>query len=115
MSESTVYVPDVAIICDPTDSRPRYFQRPCVIIEVLSPSTEMVDRREKVLAYHQIDRLLAYLIVHQDAVRVERHWRDHAAADWQLMIYTGGSVPVPCVDASLNLDDLYRGVELAVE
>ena len=39
---------------------------PTIIVEVLSPSTENVDRREKKMSYQQVSTLQEYLIVAQD-------------------------------------------------
>ena len=43
------YYPDVVVTCDSQD-RERYFlTSPCLVIEILSPSTQATDRREKEL------------------------------------------------------------------
>ena len=40
------YYPDVIVTCDPEDTE-RYFKtRPCLVVEVLSPTTEAIDRGE---------------------------------------------------------------------
>ncbi len=45
------YYPDLLVTCDPSDNE-RYFKtQPSVLVEVLSPSTERLDRREKFLSY----------------------------------------------------------------
>ncbi len=44
---------------------------PVVIVEVLSPSTEARDRGEKFEAYKRIASLKEYVLVSQDARRVE--------------------------------------------
>jgi len=113
VSEDTVYIPDAAIVCDPEDNDRRYFVHPCLVVEVLSPSTETADRREKSTAYRGIESLLSYLVIYQDERRVERHWRDDANSPWQLMIYTGGAIPLPCIDEDLSLDELYRGLDFS--
>ena len=41
------YYPDVLVTCDPGDTEQYHKSRPCLIIEVLSPATETIDRREK--------------------------------------------------------------------
>ncbi|MGC9185943.1 MAG: Uma2 family endonuclease, partial [Thiomonas sp.] len=49
---STVfYYPDLMLACDPQDGDPHFLTRPCLIAEVLSPATERIDRREKLLSY----------------------------------------------------------------
>lgn len=109
------YYPDVMVACgaEPADTHEE--RASCLLVEVLSPSTHAIDRREKVFLYRQIDSLLAYLVVHQDRRRVERHWRD-AEGRWQYADVSGAGgawrVPVPCPDGELTLDEIYEGVTL---
>jgi Uma2 family endonuclease len=111
ISDLTVYLPDAMLLCDPESSDSRYVRQPCLVVEVLSPSTESTDRREQLDAYCAIDGLLTYLVVHQDARRVERHWREDASAEWQFVTYTGGAIPLACIDAELSLDDIYGATD----
>lgn len=67
---------------------------PVVIVEVLSPSTESRDRGEKFEAYKHIASLREYVLVSQDARRVEvrrrgeRGWSaEIAEADDTIMIH----------------------------
>ena len=75
LGESAVYYPDVQVVCDPDDSNQSYVTRPCLIVEVLSPSTQSIDLREKWLAYRELQSLQAYLIVWRDERRVRLHYR----------------------------------------
>jgi Uma2 family endonuclease len=110
VAQDTIYLPDVVAICDPTDNHPRIKHRPCLIVEVLSPSTKDIDRREKLVAYQRLASLQAYLIVYQNEQRVDRHWRDAAGA-WQGEILHGDvRVPVPCLNIGLSLSALYRNL-----
>jgi len=45
------YYPDVMVGCDPTDRNDFYLERPSILSEVTSPSTEQTDRREKLTVY----------------------------------------------------------------
>lgn len=110
VSDDTVYYPDLMVVCDPADADPLVVTTPCLIIEVLSPSTASIDRREKLIAYRRIPSLLAYLIVDQDEPRIERHWRDALDAPWQMEVIDSGIVPAPCLEAELVLDALYESL-----
>jgi Uma2 family endonuclease len=78
--EDIFYYPDVMVACDPRDTD-RYFRRfPKVVIEILSPETERVDRREKLLNYARIETLEEYVLVAQDRVEVTVFRRSN---DWQ--------------------------------
>ncbi|MGI6182093.1 MAG: Uma2 family endonuclease [Agathobaculum sp.] len=51
---STVYVPDIAVICEPEKLTEQYcFGAPTVIMEILSPSTAKADRLIKLNRYQQ--------------------------------------------------------------
>lgn len=112
--EDVFYYPDVFVACGALDDEDVFVTTPCVVVEVLSPSTRGVDRREKLSAYRRIPTLRAYLIVETNRQEVERHWRDRQGA-WQVEVVTpesGGRVAVPCPDAVLTLDAIYEGVTL---
>ncbi|MBI2928871.1 MAG: Uma2 family endonuclease [Verrucomicrobia bacterium] len=74
------YYPDVLVACDPTDNARYYRERPSFLFEVLSPETENTDRREKAIAYRQIQSVEAYVLVEQQRVaatvlrRAEEGW-----------------------------------------
>jgi Uma2 family endonuclease len=67
------YYPDVMVVCDPDDADPEYETKPCFVVEVLSPATEAVDRREKLLAYQDIPTLRGYLLLDSERVHGE-YW-----------------------------------------
>jgi Uma2 family endonuclease len=108
-----VYYPDVMVACGPNEADPLVERKPCLVVEVTSPSTEVVDRREKAMVYKTIPTLEAYLIVHQNRRRVERHWRDEQGVWWHADAIDGGRVPVPCPPVELTMEQIYAGVELA--
>jgi Uma2 family endonuclease len=112
-SEEVLYYPDVMVACGPAGGDPLIEDSPCLVIEVTSPSTEMIDRREKVLAYRQIATLQAYLIVHQDEPRVERHWRDESGSWRYAEVQDEGRVALPCPELELSLEEIYEGADPA--
>lgn len=58
--------PDVGVYCDPNDDDQQFRERPCLLVEVASPSTRRVDRTDKLTAYTGLPWLLAYLVVQPD-------------------------------------------------
>ena len=110
--ESTFYYPDVVVVCGPVDMDGTVIRNPCLVVEVLSPSTRTTDQREKVAAYRKIESLGAYLVVEQDERVVERHYRE-AGGGWGLGTFAEGTdrtrVPVPCPETALTLDEIYEG------
>jgi len=104
------YYPDVMVVCDPTDVEPYFKSRPCLLVEVLSPATEIIDRREKLYGYRRLPSLEAYVLVDQVERRVELYRRDEAG-DWRYEIVEGqGAVALPCVPLTMPLDEIYEGL-----
>ena len=60
------YYPDVLVVCDVAGQQAQQIDNPTLLIEVLSPSTETVDRREKRLNYQTLNSLREYVLVAQD-------------------------------------------------
>ncbi|MGB3683114.1 MAG: Uma2 family endonuclease [Rubrobacteraceae bacterium] len=109
------YYPDVMVVCPPEDEpgsdEALFEDSPCLVVEVTSPSTENIDRREKLLAYRNTTSLKAYLIVDQRELRVERHWRDESGRWWRAeAVGTEGVVPIPCPETELTLPQIYEGL-----
>jgi len=109
--EDIFYYPDIMVICDPRD-QDRYFKRyPKVLIEVLSESTETIDRREKFLSYRQIETLQEYVLIAQNKMEVTVFER---ANRWQpeLSIQPEQSLRLPSLNFSQLLKDVYDSVNL---
>jgi Uma2 family endonuclease len=62
----SVRYPDIAVTCRPMADRDDVIPEPILIIEVLSPSTERIDRGRKKLDYFATDSVRQYAIVEQD-------------------------------------------------
>ena len=72
----TFYYPDVFVTCEQRPQSPYFREQPVLIIEVVSPSTRQIDRREKLKVYRLIPSLKEYVIVEQDRKHVEVHRRE---------------------------------------
>jgi Uma2 family endonuclease len=78
LSEARYVYPDVTVTCDPRDEAPedsktRY---PTVVIEVLSPSTEIVDRGKKLLYYQAHPTIQEYLLADSQSILIEVYRRE---------------------------------------
>jgi len=69
------YYPDVVVTCDPLGGDPYVRTQPHLILEVVSPSTERIDRHEKLFAYRRVPSLREYVLVLQDRMQVEVYRR----------------------------------------
>lgn len=85
---------------------------PVVIVEVLSDSTETYDRGDKFAHYKRLASLRDYVLVSQHDARIEVYSR----AEGRRWIYQdagpGEQVPLTAVEGLLEVDRVYRGVEL---
>jgi Uma2 family endonuclease len=103
------YYPDLLLSCEPTDRETYFRQAPCLIVEVLSESTERIDRREKMLAYQTLPSLQEYLLVAQDDRQVEVYRRRN---EWKPEIINDGQFHLDCLDLSISIDDVYFDVTM---
>ena len=74
-AETYYYYPDVLVSCAASDREPLFREQPILLVEVASPSTERIDRGEKLNAYRQIPALSEYVIVAQDQPEIEVYRR----------------------------------------
>ena len=103
------YYPDIVVTCDKRDTHKRFVHYPKLIIEVLSDSTERVDKREKFFAYASIDSLEEYVLVSQTAKEVTAFRRTH---DWKAVKMSGAKtkVTLESLSVTLPLSAIYEGV-----
>ncbi len=101
------YYPDIMVGCDPKDNHKYYLEQPLLIVEVLSKSTEKIDRREKLLAYQTVSSLKEYVIVSQDEVLVEIYRRDDQNKWWKIDCSGEDIVELKSVDLSLQMSQIY--------
>ena len=110
VTERLIYYPDLMLVCDPADDDALIASKPCLIVEVLAPGTQDIDRREKLFAYRQLASLEHYLIISQDEPRVE-WWSRSDAAHWQQReLLSQGVLRLSCPELELTLADIYRGL-----
>lgn len=109
--EDIIYYPDVVVSCHPTGIERNYLRLPTLIFEVLSPSTETIDRREKKMSYEKTLTLEEYVIVAQDRREVTIFRR---AAGWGGEIYTApeATMEFHSIKQSLTLAEIYEDVRV---
>lgn len=113
-SRKTYYYPDVVVTCDEDgDQDDYYIDTPCLIVEVLSKSTEQKDYREKLLAYQAIPSLQHYLIVAQDQCHIDLFYRE-ASGDWWIQTFESleDVITLSCPDCEVTVAEIYEGIEV---
>ena len=82
------HYPDVMVSCDPRDKKARkIIYHPCLIVEVLSPSTEAFDRGKKFKHYRRIDTLKEYVLIDAEKMSIECY-RLNENNKWELTPYS---------------------------
>ena len=109
------FYPDVSVVCGPVErdkKEPKAITNPLLVVEVLSESTESLDRGEKFRAYRQLESLREYVLVSQDKVLVEVFSRTPDGS-WNIQTAIGldQEISLPALDIRINTTDLYEGVE----
>lgn len=106
--------PDVVVTCDLGDwdkakrLKPFRVRSPLIVVEILSPRTEKIDRGEKFARYILCPTLEVYLLVNQDEPCTEVYRR---STNWRQERYTGNTiVPLIAQNLQLSLADVYEGV-----
>jgi Uma2 family endonuclease len=102
------YYPDLMVCCAP--QLDEYCEtQPCLIVEVLSESTEKIDRGEKLHNYQKVPELETYLRVSQQERRVDVYQRD--GAFWRFRSLTDdAAIELSCPAMRLTLEAIDRGV-----
>jgi Uma2 family endonuclease len=103
--------PDVTVVrgkldLDADDRKAQTVTNPRVVVEVLSPSTEVYDRGEKLAHYKRVDSLEDVVLVAHDRRRIEVWHRE--ADGWSLNIAREGeAATLASIDCKLAVDEVY--------
>jgi len=106
--------PDVAVVCGPAqfeDALTDSLLNPTWICEILSPTTEAYDRGKKFEHYAAIESLREYVLVSQEAPRVEQYVRQ-GEGRWLFSATAGlaARVVIPSLECELTLAEVYLKV-----
>ena len=106
------FYPDVMVTCDPGDrERQLYKSAPCLIVEVLSDSTEAFDRGRKFATYRHLNSLREYVLISTQQPQVDIFRRSEAG---QLVLESDEGIHAELVLETVNyragFDRLYEDV-----
>jgi Uma2 family endonuclease len=109
------FYPDVVVTCDKGDDDAQIVQFPCLIIEVLSPSTEAIDRGAKFARYRQFPSLQEYVLVQVDRPKVEV-FRRNENNQWVLSEYDlDDRLLLESIGVEITISNLYRQVQFETD
>lgn len=108
--------PDVVIVCGAPRAYDEYkdiITNPTVIIEVLSESTELFDRTEKLRRYcTNLDTLTDYILVAQDQPLIDCYHKSEAGRwEWSSVEDLAGELHITSINCALRLADVYDRME----
>jgi Uma2 family endonuclease len=111
IDERTGRFPDASVTCGREGKN--YITAPVAVFEILSSSTEAVDRGDKRRQYQSLASLHHYVLLAQDVVRAELFTRTEQG--WLFQEFEGpeAELPLPALGIALPLAELYDGVILA--
>lgn len=111
IANGAVRYPDISVVCRPVDDKEDRLTDPIVVIEVLSSSTEHVDRGRKKFDYFATPSVRQYVIVEQNERLVDLYSR--ADAGWVNEVIVGdATLNLSSVGVELPLDAIYEDTEL---
>jgi Uma2 family endonuclease len=107
--------PDCMVVCGPLlfhDKHRDVLINPRVVIEVLSPSTELYDRSKKFHRYQQNSSLTDYILIAQAYPSVE-HFARRTDGNWDYSIRTEltASTAIESIGCHLPLAEVYDRIE----
>ncbi|MFN8354997.1 MAG: Uma2 family endonuclease [Spirosomataceae bacterium] len=88
----------------------KWVTHPVLIVEVLSESTEKIDREKKRVEYCSLATMQYYLLVHQDEPCVEVFRRN--GKKWEFEFYTSLTdfIELPFFETKVTLEEIYEGI-----
>ena len=115
LNSSNYTYPDLSVTCDDRDRENAiYITYPCLIIEVLSNSTEAYDRGKKFEKYRRNPNLIDYVLVSSEEIAIDIYHRNDAR-EWMILSYRSGDrVELKSIDLSLPIEQFYEEIVFEV-
>lgn len=108
--------PDASVTCDERDKNTsKFFTYPCLIVEVLSESTEAYDRGGKFRLYRHNPVLQDYLLVSSTSIEMDLYHKNDVG-EWIILNYKAGDIiELKSINLSFSIEQVYRGLVLTPE
>ena len=109
------HYPDVVVSCDERDKQAiEFLQYPCLIVEVLSPSTEAYDRGTKFTRYRRIQTLQEYVLIDAEKIGLDC-FRLNDRGLWELHPYEeGDEVHLTSVHFHFPISLVYENIQFPI-
>jgi Uma2 family endonuclease len=109
------YYPDALVVCHQNPPSDHFQDHPVVVVEVLSDGTRRTDLGEKRDAYLTISTLKVLILAESNSAEALVH-RRKPEGGFAVEVYAGleAVIPLPEIDSSLSLAELYEQVDLSM-
>jgi Uma2 family endonuclease len=107
--------PDGQIVARSNSPHEHFQDEPVVVIEVMSSAAHRTDMFEKCDAYLTIPSLSIYLMIEQNLAAVTTLRRTSPGFEREVYQGLDAVIPLPEIDADLQLSEVYDGVEFIPE
>src|SRR6266700_4421058 len=115
LSAKRYVFPDITVSCDQRDrNQKETIRHPCVVVEVLSSTTEAADRGKKAAYYRACPTIQEYMMVDSEEVFVEVHRREEER--WTINTFEpGDTITLESLGIQFPIEDAYEGTSLTDE
>ena len=115
-SSTSFFYPDISVTCDERDRQASNFiSHPCLIIEVLSPSTEAYDRGTKFRKYRRAATLREYVLVSTTDICLDIYRRNEQGK-WEIETYLEGDlVELQSINFTAAIEQIYEDIVFSLD
>jgi Uma2 family endonuclease len=108
---NSFFYPDISVTCDEKDrTAAQFISYPCLIIEVLSPSTRTYDRGDKFKLYQKLSSLQEYVLVSSTEMELDV-FRRIGRNKWELTTYKQGEVvTLTSINFTFAIEQVYEDI-----
>jgi Uma2 family endonuclease len=111
ISETRYFHPDVIVTCDPRDRGTiQAIQSPRLVVEVLSPTTELIDRTWKLKNYCAHPSIEEYILVDSQSFKIELYHKEQNKWIYEAFENTD-EITLNSLGAHFSFADAYTDVE----
>jgi Uma2 family endonuclease len=111
-SPRTFFVADIAVSCEDRLDRSGELHRPVLIVEILSPSTEKIDRKRKLREYRLLPSVQEILLIDGADMFCEVHRRTGDMWRTDLLGGSDARLRLESIGLDVSLGELYAGIVL---
>ena len=111
ISETRYFHPDVTVTCNPRDrGRVQAIQSPRLVVEVLSPTTELIDRTWKLKNYCAHPTIEEYVLVDSQSLKVESYHKEQSRWIYEAF-EAADDIMLHSLGVHISFADIYTDVE----